>query len=204
MTEPSETSPIPPAAPPAEPAEPGAFRRWRYTLFFGAVSLLLVVVFFKAFGTDPRAVPFMLDGKPAPGFTLKRLDTGELVSLAQYKGQPLVLNFWATWCGPCRQEHPVLEWGYERFGQKVQFLGVVFEDTEENAKAFLAEQPTGYPQLVDKTSGMAVDYGVAGVPETYFIDREGIIRGKYAMPIDPETLSMKMRELLQPSTAAAP
>ncbi|MFZ5469182.1 MAG: TlpA family protein disulfide reductase [Myxococcota bacterium] len=178
------------------PASPSGLRRWKWTIAFSLFSLGLLFVFYKAFGTNPHAVPFKLTGKPAPAFTLRRLDTGEAVSLEQLKGRPIVMNFWATWCGPCRMEHPVLEWGQEQFGDQVHFLGVVFEDTPENAKGFLHRAGASYPHLVDPTSGVAVDYGVAGVPETYFIDASGVIRGKYAAPIDPQTLSRRIGELV--------
>jgi cytochrome c biogenesis protein CcmG, thiol:disulfide interchange protein DsbE len=187
----------------SEPIEtPGGLRRWRYTVLFAVGALGLLTVFYKAFGTDPHAVPFMMQDKPAPAFNLKRLDTGERVTLEQFKGKPVLINFWATWCGPCKQEHPVIQWGHENFGDQVQFLGVVYEDSEENAKSFLLRDPTGFPQFLDANGSMAVDYGVTGVPETYFIDREGIIRGKYAMPIDPGTLQKKIIELQGPAASA--
>ena len=74
-----------------------------------------------------------------------------------------------------------------------------FKDTEENAKRMLAESPTGYPQLVDASGGMAVDYAVTGVPETYFIDPSGIIREKYAAPIDPQTLAGYINLIASPA-----
>ncbi len=161
-----------------------------------AIGLVLWVMF-KGFGTDPRAVPFMLTNKPAPEFQIKRLDTGEMVKLSDFKGQPIVLNFWATWCGPCAMEHPVLEWGAKRFKDKAIFLGIVFEDSEENTKDFLKRRGWSLTQLFDAKSTVAVDYGVAGVPETYFINRQGVIVGKIAAPLDQETLVSGIAEILK-------
>jgi cytochrome c biogenesis protein CcmG, thiol:disulfide interchange protein DsbE len=157
----------------------------------------IVFVLAKGFGTDPHAVPFALAGKPAPGFKIKRLDTNEEVTLESYKGRPVVLNFWATWCGPCKQEHPVLEAGAKRFAGKVEFLGIVFEDNEENTRRFLDENGWSLTQLFDPKSTVAVDFAVAGVPETYFITREGIILSKYAAPLDRLTLNSRVLDILQ-------
>lgn len=169
-----------------------------------ALCVGLLVVLYQGFGRNPHEVPFMLTGQAAPPFELKVLETGQAVSLEELKGQPLVLNFWASWCGPCQVEHPVLEWGARRYGQQVRFLGVVFEDTEENARAFLSKHGASYPQLVDPRGRMAVDYGVAGVPETYFIDSAGMIRGKHVGPIDPQSLEARVQELLAAPQAAQP
>jgi cytochrome c biogenesis protein CcmG/thiol:disulfide interchange protein DsbE len=86
-----------------------------------------------------------------------------------------------------------------RFGQEFQFFGVVFEDTEENARVFAGAPDPSFPQLVDERSRMAVDYGVTGVPETYFIDAQGILRDKVAYPIDPRTMMEKLAALKQPA-----
>lgn len=168
--------------------------KWRVTIAF-VVCLGLLAVLYKGFGSNPREVPFMLKGQPAPAFTLSVLDSGQRVSLEQFKGRPVVINFWASWCGPCKMEHPVLEWGQREFGQQAQFLGIVFEDTEENARQFLSRYGASFPQLVDLRSTVAVDYGVAGVPETYFIDTQGIIRGKHVGPVDPQSLKGWLDEL---------
>ncbi len=161
-----------------------------------SVIVLIVYVMARGFGTNPHEVPFMLTGKVAPDFSIKRLDTGETVTLAQFKGQPVVLNFWASWCGPCKQEHPVLEWAARQFAGRVVFLGIVFEDSEENTKRFLKENGWSLTQLFDPKSTVAVDFGVAGVPETYFITREGNILGKYAAPLDQIMLGAKLADLL--------
>lgn len=161
--------------------------------FLGA----MLWVFSQGFGTDPHAVPFLMAGKKAPLFQMKRLDTDEVVKLESFIGKPIVLNFWATWCGPCKLEHPVLEWAYQKFGSEVVFLGIVFEDTEENTKRFIRENGGSFPQLFDPRSTVAVDFAVSGVPETYFIDRAGVIRGKVAQPIDPETMQTRIAEILR-------
>jgi cytochrome c biogenesis protein CcmG/thiol:disulfide interchange protein DsbE len=161
-----------------------------------AVTAAVVAILASEFGKDPHAVPFKLAGSPAPDFHLTRLDNGETVSLAQFKGRPLVLNFWATWCGPCKMEHPVLSWGARQFNGQVQFLGLLSTDSKENAVEFVRENGSSYPQLLDIDGMVGVDYGIAGVPETYFIDSNGIIREKFANPIDPQTLVEKVRALL--------
>ncbi|MBX7100323.1 MAG: redoxin domain-containing protein [Myxococcaceae bacterium] len=170
---------------------------WALFAVLGVALGAMWLVFHKSFGNDPHAVPFELAGKPAPRFTMKRLDTGELVKLEDFIGRPIVLNFWATWCGPCKEEHPVLQWAYQKWQRDVVFLGVVFEDTEENTKAFLVQNGSSWPQLYDPKSTVAVDFGVAGVPETYFINRSGVIVGKYPYPIDPQTMTKRISEILQ-------
>jgi len=168
-------------------------------LSLAAIAAVLLFVLAKGFGRDPHEVPFQLRGKPAPDFTLRRLDTGAPVKLSDLKGKPIVLNFWASWCGPCKMEHPVVATAARRYGQEFQFFGVVFEDTEENSRVFAGTPDPSFPQLYDERSRMAVDYGVTGVPETYFIDAQGILRDKVAYPIDPRTMTEKLTALKQPA-----
>jgi cytochrome c biogenesis protein CcmG/thiol:disulfide interchange protein DsbE len=177
-------------------APPHAGRRYLIAALFTVAFAGLLFIFYSAFGTDPHAVPFKLAGQPAPAFKLLRLDTGETVTLDQFKGRPIVLNFWASWCGPCKMEHPVLEWGARRYQNDAVFLGVLFEDTEDNAKQFLRQHGHSFPQLLDPSSRMPVDYGVTGVPETYFIDRAGTIKGKYVGPVGPEILKTRIDEIV--------
>jgi cytochrome c biogenesis protein CcmG/thiol:disulfide interchange protein DsbE len=162
-------------------------------------SVALMAVLYAGFGRDPRAVPFMLQGQPAPAFSLVSLESGQPVTLESLRGRPIVMNFWASWCGPCKSEHPVLEWGARALKSQAQFVGVVFEDTEENARAFLSRYGASFQQLIDPRGTISVDFGVAGVPETYFIDAKGTITGKHVGPMDQLTLAQRVREL-----AAAP
>ena len=171
---------------------------WSLVITGLVLAAALAWVLGKGFGRDPHEVPFMLTGKPAPAFTLERLDgaKGE-AKLADFAGKPLILNFWSTWCGPCKIEHPVIEWGFGKFGDRVQFVGVVYQDSRENVDAFLKESPPKYAMLFDENGRAAVDYGLAGVPETYFITKDGKIRYKHVGPLDPSRLTQEIRALLE-------
>ncbi len=138
------------------------------------------IVYLLTFGLmrNPQDLPSVLIGKPAPTFVLQTLD-GKKVTLESFKGSSVILNFWATWCGPCAYEHPVLKEARDRYEKEgVKFFGVVYQDTPENAKAFIKEMGEPFMVLLDPESKAAIDYGVGGVPETFFIDPQGIIRAK--------------------------
>jgi cytochrome c biogenesis protein CcmG/thiol:disulfide interchange protein DsbE len=159
-----------------------------------AVVAPLVAVLVMNLGRDPHTIGSPLVGRSAPDFTLRPLDGGEAVTLASLRGKPVVLNFWATWCVPCFEEHPVLVGTARRLGDKVRFVGVIYEDSEEQVKSFLAKQGASYPSLMDPGARAAIAFGVFGVPETYFIDPEGKIAAKQIGPLDEETLAQKLAQ----------
>jgi cytochrome c biogenesis protein CcmG/thiol:disulfide interchange protein DsbE len=148
----------------------------------------LCAVFYLALGKDPSYIDSPLVGKEAPDFALKAVGTGETIDLAKYRGKPVVVNFWATWCHPCWDEHPTLTAVSQTYGDNVQFLGVVFQDDESKITSFLRERGWAYPTLVDERGKTAIAYGVGGVPETFFLNRQGKIVAKYVGPITPDEL----------------
>ncbi len=161
-----------------------------WVLGLGALLVVpLVVVLYLNLGRDPHLIRSPLIGKPAPPFTLRPVGGGAPVTLESLRGRPVVVNFWATWCMPCLQEHPHLQAAARRFGDQAVFLGVVYEDEERAVMQFLARYPSPYSTLMDPQTRTAIAYGVQGVPETYFIDRQGVIVAKYAAPMDVETIS---------------
>ncbi|MGZ7041481.1 MAG: TlpA family protein disulfide reductase [Thermoanaerobaculia bacterium] len=161
----------------------------RTVLFVGLfIAAAIVGVLFLNLSKDPQKIDSPLVGRIAPDFALKAVGTGEMLDLKTFRGKPVVINFWATWCGPCWQEHPVLVATAKTLQPNVQFLGVVFQDDETKILNFLRDRGTAYPTLVDDRGKTAIAYGVGGVPETFFLDASGKIVAKYDGPITPDIL----------------
>jgi peroxiredoxin len=131
---------------------------------------------------------------PAPPFTLRQFN-GREVSLADLRGQTVVLNFWATWCGPCRQEMPMFEeiWKSEQ-GKGVTFLGVGVEDDEAQLSSFMQSFNITYPAGLDRDSSIARSYNLAGMPTTLFIGPNGELIHKWQGPIDREHVEQFLAE----------
>jgi len=161
-----------------------------------AITLALVAILFVGLGKDPAEIKSPLIGKPAPEFALKAVGSGQTIDIAALRGKPVVLNFWATWCVPCYQEHPVLVQNAQVI-PNVQFIGVVFNDTEDKINAFLRERGSAYPTLLDEQGKTAIAYGVGGVPETYFLNRQGVIVAKFTGPMTTEILQSNVAKALQ-------
>ena len=169
----------------------------RTVLIVGAaITLALVAILFVGLGKDPAEIKSPLIGKPAPVFALKAVGTGQTIDIVALRGKPVVLNFWATWCVPCYQEHPVLVENAQMI-PNVQFIGVVFNDTEDKINAFLRERGSAYPTLLDEQGKTAIEYGVGGVPETYFLNRQGVIVAKFTGPMTTEILQSNVAKALQ-------
>ncbi len=126
-------------------------------------------------------------GAMAPPFTLRRLDGPGMVSLASYRGRPIVLNFWASWCVPCKSEATVLERDWTRYrGRGVVFLGVDYHDLAPDARRFVSAHALTFTMLEDGSGAVTGSYGISQVPETYVLDRRGRIVAHLAGPItDP-------------------
>jgi cytochrome c biogenesis protein CcmG/thiol:disulfide interchange protein DsbE len=173
-------------------------RSVNWPILIGGLLLIggLVAVLASGFGTDPKIVSNALPGKAAPAFSLATLE-GDPVSLADLKGSPAVLNFWSTWCQPCKIEHPFLVAAAQAYkGRGVAFLGVLYDDEPAAARRFLNEKGFGFPTLYDPTQRIVVDYGVTGVPETFILDAAGQVYRKKVGPFSEGELESILEELL--------
>jgi cytochrome c biogenesis protein CcmG/thiol:disulfide interchange protein DsbE len=162
----------------------------RKVLFIGSALVVpIIVLLVMSLGRDPHKVQSPLIGKPAPTFTLRAAGGEEVLDLASLKGTPVVINFWATWCVPCYQEHGVLTEGAQRLQPGVRFVGVVYDDEESKALQFLQQYGSAYPSLMDQLGKTAISYGVYGVPETFFLDANGTIVSKHEGPLTAASLA---------------
>ena len=170
-------------------------RALRWLIPLASVPVLALLAY--GFRTDPRAIPSPLVDRPAAQFALRTFD-GQPVGLDTLAGKVVVLNFWASWCYPaCYEEAPTLERGWERYKDRgVVMLGVNVQDKEEPARKFLAQFGHTFPNAPDPGGRVSVDYGVYGVPETFFIDRKGRIRAKHVGAITDDVFRVQVDRLL--------
>lgn len=158
-----------------------------------AVVLPVIVLLVVSLGRNPHKVQSPLIGKDAPNFALRSAGSEEVFDLAALRGTPVVINFWATWCVPCYEEHGVLTEGARQL-PGVRFVGVVYDDEESKALQFLKQYGSSYPSLMDNQGKTAIAYGVYGVPETFFIDASGRIVAKHEGPLTPDLLMANVRK----------
>jgi cytochrome c biogenesis protein CcmG/thiol:disulfide interchange protein DsbE len=173
-----------------------ARRALRWAIPLAAVPVLALLAY--GFRTDPRDIPSPLLGRPAAAFALTTFD-GRPITLESLRGRVVVVNFWASWCIPaCYDEAPSLERAWQAYRDRgVVLVGVNIQDKEEPARRFLTRFGHTFPNAPDPAGRVSVDYGVYGVPETFFIDRRGQVRFKQVGAVTDEILRRHLDVLLQ-------
>ena len=171
----------------------------KYLKFLIPLGLFLVLVLFLGAGLhlDPKEVPSPLIGKPAPEFSLESLDSPNLtIANADMRGKVWMLNVWASWCTACREEHPALV----EFGRKnaVPMYGLNYKDERAAGLRWLANFGNPYTHsLYDRDGRVGIDWGVYGVPETFIIDQNGVVRFKHIGALTPEVIRTRIEPLVR-------
>jgi cytochrome c biogenesis protein CcmG, thiol:disulfide interchange protein DsbE len=166
-------------------------------IWAAVITVPFVALLAFGFGRDPSVISSPLLKHRAPSFTLKTIE-GKTFSLERVRGEPIVLNFWASWCLGCRVEHPYLLQAWKKYGSEgVAFVGVVYQDTASDARGFMKEYGGDWPSVMDPGGLTAINYGVVKIPETYFIDRDGIVQYKSAGQVTPGLLKSQIELLLR-------
>jgi cytochrome c biogenesis protein CcmG, thiol:disulfide interchange protein DsbE len=167
----------------------------RWAIPLAAVPVLLLLGY--GFRTNPHEIPTPLIGKPAAPFSLKTF-SGDQFSLEAVHGRVVVVNFWASWCFPaCYEEAPALERAWQRYKDRgIVMIGIDIQDKDEAARKFLNQFGHTFPTAPDPMGRVSVDYGVYGVPETFFIDRAGRVRFKQVGAVTDQIFSRHLELLL--------
>jgi cytochrome c biogenesis protein CcmG/thiol:disulfide interchange protein DsbE len=169
---------------------------------FGPAILILGLLAY-GFTIEPKYIETPFIGKPAQPFTLTLFD-GSTLRLKDLRGKVVFLNFWASWCPPCRAEARALEAAWRQYRDRdVVFVGLNIQDKEPDARAFVEEFDITYPTGIDLGSRIAVDYGVWGLPEAFFIDRDGRITYKHVGALGAATVTAKLDEALRGVVSAS-
>jgi cytochrome c biogenesis protein CcmG/thiol:disulfide interchange protein DsbE len=163
-----------------------------------ALPLVLVPLgwlLFTGLGRDPRLIPSPLIGHPLPSFSATTLG-GEVFSSEKLRGRPAIVNVWASWCPPCVDEHPVLLATATRHPDDLAMVGILYQDTADGARNFLVRYGQGsWPNLLDASGRIAIDLGVTGPPETFFVDADGIVRARHVGPLTTAEMDAELTAL---------
>lgn len=179
---------------PGPATDEGVAWYWRALTVTAIVALLALVGWGLA-----RAQEGQKGSGPAPDFALETFE-GEIIRLSDLKGQVVVINFWASWCPPCREEAPYLESTWRKYrDQGVVFIGVDYVDTDPEALAYIDEFDITYPNGPDLQTRISQAYRIQGVPETFFIGKDGTIRGVKVGPLAPPELEDRLIPLIAES-----
>ena len=170
---------------------------WKRSLIGLGIAVPIVMLLGYGLTRDPRHIASPLPGRQAPNFALPALEQGDSIKLSELRGNVVVVNFWASWCIPCRDEHPILLEAAREYQDKgVKFVGIAYNDKPEDSQRWLNELGKSYPSLVDAGARTAIDYGVSGVPETFILDKQGVVAFKKFGPITTAEITQKLDSLL--------
>jgi cytochrome c biogenesis protein CcmG/thiol:disulfide interchange protein DsbE len=179
--------------------------RRRLVVAAGVIGPALGLLALLGYGLtiEPKYIPTPFLARPAPPFALTLFD-GSVLRLEDLHGKVVFLNFWASWCLPCRAEARTLEAAWQKYrDQGVVFVGVNLQDREEAAREFIEEFGVTYPNGMDRGARIAVGYGVWGLPETFFIDRDGRITYKHIGALGWGTITAKLEEAMRGVVSAS-
>ena len=176
------------------------WKSWKFWAVWVSILCFIVLLAF-GFTTDPKNVPSPLLGRTAPDFEVTALNGRQKIRLSELKGKLVLLNFWASWCQECSVEARVLEAFHKKYGsetEQIKVIGIAIQDTPAKAKAFARRFGKTYFIGLDDSSGnIALDYGIYGVPETYFIDHDNTVFYKHIGGVTTELVEKQFEPLLK-------